>query len=53
MFGWMILFALMVSGLYLTDLPVEHAVSLKAASILFTSLFTVFLLAHIIRITAR
>jgi hypothetical protein len=53
MIGWMILFALMGSGFRLTGLPVEHAVSFKAASILFSSLFTVFLFAHIMKITAR
>lgn len=53
MFGWMIIFALIGSGLRLTGLPAEHAVSLNAASVLFSCLFTAFLAAHIIRITAR
>jgi hypothetical protein len=53
MFGWMIIFALIGSALRLTGLPVEHEVSLKAALILFSALFTVFLAAHIIRTTAR
>lgn len=53
MFGWMIIFALIGSGLHLTGLPVEHEVSVKAASVLFSALFTVFLAAHIIRTTAR
>jgi hypothetical protein len=53
MLGWMILFALMGFGFSLTGAVNEHAIALKAAGLLFSSLFAMFVLARVVRVKAR